>query len=50
VCCSASAAGYALGAGYEFGPALPDGTPAAMNGHGQFGRAPGECTDDTSMG
>ena len=45
----ASAAGDALGAGYEFGPPLPDGTPVHMNGGGGFGWAPGEWTDDTSM-
>ena len=32
-----STAGDALGAGYEFGPALPDGSPIHMNGGGQFG-------------
>ena len=44
-----TAAGDALGAGYEFGPPLADDTPVAMNGGGQFGWAPGEWTDDTSM-
>jgi hypothetical protein len=32
-----SAAGGALDAGYEFGAPLPDGTPVAINGGGQFG-------------
>lgn len=45
----ATAAGDALGAGYEFGPALPDSTPVSMKGGGGFGWAPGEWTDDTSM-
>ncbi|MCC2314189.1 ADP-ribosylglycohydrolase family protein [Cellulomonas xiejunii] len=44
-----SAAGDALGAGYEFGPPLPDGQPVHMAGGGSFGWAPGEWTDDTSM-
>jgi ADP-ribosylglycohydrolase len=44
-----TAAGDALGAGYEFGPPLPTGTPVAMCGGGPFGWAPGEWTDDTSM-
>lgn len=43
------AAGDALGAGYEFGPPLPDGTPVRMKGGGPFGFAPAEWTDDTSM-
>ncbi|MGF9660526.1 ADP-ribosylglycohydrolase family protein [Arthrobacter crystallopoietes] len=43
------AAGDALGAGYEFGPALPDSTPVSMKGGGPFGFAPAEWTDDTSM-
>jgi len=43
------AAGDALGAGYEFGPPLADGTPVNMNGGGSFNWAPGEWTDDTSM-
>lgn len=43
------AAGDALGAGYEFGPPLADGTPVHMNGGGGFNWAPGEWTDDTSM-
>ena len=37
-----SAAGDALGAGYEFGPALPDGAPVHMKGGGGFGWEPGE--------
>ena len=45
----ATAAGDALGAGYEFGPPLADGTPVSMTGGGTFGWAPGEWTDDTSM-
>jgi ADP-ribosylglycohydrolase len=45
----ASAAGDALGAGYEFGPALADDVMVAMTGGGAFGWAPGEWTDDTSM-
>lgn len=45
----ATAAGDALGAGYEFGPPLPAGTPVEMKGGGQFAWAPGEWTDDTSM-
>jgi ADP-ribosyl-[dinitrogen reductase] hydrolase len=44
-----TAAGDALGAGYEFGPPLPDAQPVQMNGGGSFGWAPGEWTDDTSM-
>jgi ADP-ribosyl-[dinitrogen reductase] hydrolase len=44
-----SAAGDALGAGYEFGPPLPDEQPVLMAGGGSFGWAPGEWTDDTSM-
>ncbi|MCM0639523.1 ADP-ribosylglycohydrolase family protein [Cellulomonas wangsupingiae] len=44
-----SAAGDALGAGYEFGPPLPDDAPVAMKGGGGFGWEPGEWTDDTSM-
>jgi len=44
-----TAAGDALGAGYEFGPPLPATTPVAMNGGGTFEWAPGEWTDDTSM-
>src|SRR5690242_10222759 len=45
----ATAAGDALGAGYEFGPPLPVETPVCMAGGGSFGWAPGEWTDDTSM-
>jgi len=41
------AAGDALGAGYEFGPAF-DG-PVEMKGGGSFGWEPGEWTDDTQM-
>lgn len=43
------AAGDALGAGYEFGPPLPDDTPIRMTGGGAFGWEPGEWTDDTGM-
>ncbi|UKA55491.1 ADP-ribosylglycohydrolase family protein [Arthrobacter sp. FW305-BF8] len=43
------AAGDALGAGYEFGAPLPDGTPVSMKGGGPFGFAPAEWTDDASM-
>jgi len=43
------AAGDALGAGYEFGAPIPDGTPVSMKGGGPFGFAPAEWTDDTSM-
>lgn len=43
------AAGDALGAGYEFGPPLPDDTTVGMIGGGTFNWAPGEWTDDTSM-
>lgn len=46
----ASAAGDALGAGYEYGSApLPATGPCAMIGGGLGGFAPGEWTDDTSM-
>jgi ADP-ribosyl-[dinitrogen reductase] hydrolase len=45
----ATAAGDALGAGYEFGPPLPDSAPVAMRGGGGFDWSPGEWTDDTSM-
>jgi len=48
-CSLATAAGDALGAGYEFGPPLPATTPVRMVGGGGFGWAPGEWTDDTSM-
>lgn len=43
------ATGDALGAGYEFGPTLPDDHPVGMIGGGPFGWEPGEWTDDTSM-
>lgn len=42
------AAGDALGAGYEFGPALPESTEVVMK-TGNLGFAPGEWTDDTAM-
>ena len=45
----ATAAGDALGAGYEFGPPLPDDAPVTMRGGGACDWAPGEWTDDTSM-
>jgi ADP-ribosyl-[dinitrogen reductase] hydrolase len=45
----ATAAGDALGAGYEFGPPLRDDAPVTMTGGGAFGWEPGEWTDDTSM-
>ena len=45
----ASAAGDALGAGYEFGPPLDDDVTVGMVGGGNFGWAPGEWTDDTQM-
>ncbi|MCU6482462.1 ADP-ribosylglycohydrolase family protein [Arthrobacter sp. A2-55] len=45
----ATAAGDALGAGYEFGPALSPSTAVTMKGGGPFGFAPAEWTDDTSM-
>jgi ADP-ribosylglycohydrolase len=44
-----TAAGDALGAGYEFRPPLPDGAKVTMKGGGSFGWEPGEWTDDTSM-
>lgn len=44
-----TAAGDALGAGYEFGPPLSDERPVAMIGGGIGPFAPGEWTDDTSM-
>lgn len=44
-----AAAGDALGAGYEFGPPLPDDRRVAMIGGGSFGWELGEWTDDTSM-
>lgn len=43
------AAGDALGAAYEFGPAIDKATPIGMVGGGPFNWAPGEWTDDTSM-
>ena len=43
------ASGDALGAGYEFGPALPDDVVVEMQGGGGFMWEPGEWTDDTSM-
>ena len=43
------AAGDALGAGYEFGPALSAATDVEMIGGGTFGWEPGEWTDDTQM-
>jgi ADP-ribosyl-[dinitrogen reductase] hydrolase len=45
----ATAAGDALGAGYEFGPPLPDDAPVRMCGGGACNWAPGEWTDDTAM-
>src|SRR5690606_4827750 len=42
------AVGDALGAGYEFGPAVPP-DEVAMIGGGLGDFAPGEWTDDTSM-
>ncbi len=44
-----SAAGDALGAGYEFDPPVPEPTPILMKGGGSFGWRPGQWTDDTSM-
>lgn len=44
-----TAAGDALGAGYEFGPPLDLTHPVDMIGGGSFNWAPGEWTDDTSM-
>jgi ADP-ribosylglycohydrolase len=44
----ATAAGDALGAGYEFGPPLADDAPVTMRG-GACNWAPGEWTDDTAM-
>lgn len=43
----ASAAGDALGAPFEFGPALAATNVLAMTGGGSFGWAKGEWTDDT---
>ena len=45
----ASAAGDALGAPHEFGPALHASVPLGMTGGGSFGWKPGEWTDDTQM-
>lgn len=45
----ASAAGDALGAGYEFDAPMPADRPVAMIGGGLGPFAPGEWTDDTSM-
>ncbi len=45
----ATAAGDALGAGYEFGPSVPAEVEVTMRGGGAFRWAPGEWTDDTSM-
>ena len=42
------AAGDALGAGYEIGPALPASAPVVMRS-GYHGFEPGEWTDDTDM-
>lgn len=42
-----AACGDALGAGYEFGPALPVDTDIYMRGQGAF--APGEWTDDSAQ-
>ena len=44
-----SAAGDALGAGYEFGAAFGEEIPVLMAGGGGFGWAPGEWTDDTQL-
>ena len=44
-----SATGDALGAPYEFKPAMPADESVEMKGGGTFGWAPGEWTDDTSM-
>lgn len=43
------ACGDALGAAYEFGPAIPTTQPIGMIGGGPFDWQPGEFTDDTSM-
>jgi len=45
----ATAAGDALGAGYEFGPPIAAEVAVSMRGGGAFGWAKGEWTDDTSM-
>jgi ADP-ribosylglycohydrolase len=44
-----TAAGDALGAGYEFGDPFGDDVPVVMKGGGNFDWAPGQWTDDTSM-
>ncbi len=44
-----TAAGDALGAGYEFGPSLAADAPVDMIGGGLGPFKPGEWTDDTSM-
>ncbi len=44
-----TAAGDALGAGYEFGPPLAPDVPVDMIGGGLGPFKPGEWTDDTSM-
>jgi ADP-ribosylglycohydrolase len=44
-----TAAGDALGAGYEFGEPLRSDQPVAMMGGGRGPFKPGEWTDDTSM-
>jgi ADP-ribosyl-[dinitrogen reductase] hydrolase len=44
-----AACGDALGAGYEFGPALGPDVDVRMKGGGGFGWEPGEWTDDTQM-
>ena len=44
-----TAAGDALGAGYEFGPPRAPELEVGMVGGGSFGWEPGEWTDDTSM-
>lgn len=45
----ATAAGDALGAGYEFGPPLDATVSVHMKGGGPFNFEPSEWTDDTSM-
>ncbi|MGV0656440.1 ADP-ribosylglycohydrolase family protein [Mycolicibacterium thermoresistibile] len=45
----ATAAGDALGAGYEFDPPMGDDEPVGMIGGGLGPFAPGEWTDDTAM-
>ena len=44
-----TACGDALGAGYEFGPPLPEDRAVRMAGGGTLRWEPGEWTDDTSM-